>query len=153
MLWSSMEIVTLSWGRCELKSDGYAASGLSNISNKAIKIQCGYNVRNADGKEVVYHEPRTLEFGAPNPDGDNAWGHINFAERRRLLKYLVKGTLVIEVRMKLVEESKYSSQFIPQNPINNFILNKFNDEESADVIFEVDSESKQGPGICNKSKT
>ena len=35
--------------------DGYAASGLSNISNKAIKIQCGYNVRNADGKEVVYH--------------------------------------------------------------------------------------------------
>ena len=68
---------------------------------------------------------------------------------------LVGGALIIEVRMKMVEASKYSSQFIPTNPLNNIILSQFNEEESADVVFEVGigKQTKQGKGTRKKAKT
>ena len=37
-------------GGHEGSDDGYVSLFLHNMSNKAIKIQYGYNVRNADGK-------------------------------------------------------------------------------------------------------
>ena len=132
--------------------DGYVAVRLCNMSNSSIKIQWCISVRDADGKEVVHLGPDTRELGAcdPHHSHQNSRGYRNFATRSELLDALIEGTLIIEVRMKLVETSKYSSQFIPENPINDIILNQFNDEESADVIFEVDSASmtEQGGGEC-----
>ena len=132
--------------------DGYVAVRLCNMSNSSIKIQWCISVRDADGKEVVHLGPDTRELGAcdPHHSHQNSRGYRNFATRSELLDALIEGTLIIEVRMKLVEASKYSSQFIPENPINDIILNQFNDEESADVIFEVDSASmtEQGGGEC-----
>ena len=124
--------------------DGMVAVYLCNRTKKAIKIQWRLSVRNAAGKEVVSAvEPRTnvLDGLGGNRPGR---GHSNFANLSVLMDALVEGSLIVEVRMKLVEASTYSSQFIPQNPITKNILNKFNDEESADVIFEIGSESQNG---------
>ena len=142
-------------GGDEKSNDGYVAIDLGNMSNEAIKIQYGFSVRDAAGKEIVYHEPKTNEFGACDPDGDNvenAWFKANFAKRSTLMDALIEGTLIIEVRMrsKAIEVHK---QFIPENPINNIILESFNDEESADVIFEVGSGSEQSKGTLKKAKT
>ena len=142
-------------GGKENSDDGYVAVYLSNMSNKPIKIQYGFSVRDAFGKEVVHHEPETDKFDGARDEYDveNSLGDCDFAKRSKLIKALVKGTLVIEVRMRLIEASKLSSQFIPTNPLSKNILNKFNDEESADIIFEVGSGSKQGKGTRKKAKT
>ena len=139
-------------------ADGYVAIDLGIMSNEAIKIQYGYSIRDAAGKEVVHIEPLTKEFDAFDPDDDdvvNSWGYGNFALWSELMDALVGGALIIEVRMKMVEASKYSSQFIPTNPLNNIILSQFNEEESADVVFEVGigKQTKQGKGTRKKAKT
>jgi len=126
-------------------SEGYVAVELVHLSNTSIKMQYSYCVRNADGKEVAHFEPQTKEFDvsgcqAPQHDG---WCYGNFAQRSTLLEALVQGTLVIEVRMKLPSTGKSIPQFIPTNPINKNVLQKFMHEESADVVFEVDNESFQ----------
>ena len=130
----------------------YIALELCNMSNEPIEIEFGFGIRNEAGKEVVYLE-ETAAFGVFPDDEDSSWGYSDFAKRTQVLTNLVKGALVVEVRMKLIEESKLSSQFIPTNPLNKNILNKFNDEESADVVFEVGSGSKQGKGTRKKAKT
>ena len=108
--------------------DGYVAIDLSNMSNKSIEIEYGYSVRDAAGKEVVHRsKPKTYEFGG---DGKNSWGCSNLTHRSSLLADLIGGTLIIVVRMKLIEASKLSTQFIPTNPLNKYILNKFNIKKS-----------------------
>ena len=135
-----MEIGYLSWE--EDSVDGYVAIVLLNMSNAAINIQWRLSVRDADGKEVEYRKPKpeSYEFKA-----NCGKGTYNFARRSKLMDALIEGTLIIEVRMKLIEP-KFASQFIPENPINKNILNKFNDEESSDVVFEVDSASMNEQG-------
>jgi hypothetical protein len=120
--------------------EGYVALRLGNRSNTSIKIQWSYSVKDVDGKEVVYHEPDTDKFDACG-GRSSAWtttnfATTNFAERSKLMNdYLAQGSLVIEVRIKLVDTS--ITQFIPTNPIIKNVLKLFMDEETADVVFEV----------------
>ena len=132
--------------------EGYVGIKLANFSNTSIKIQYGYSVKDADGKEVVHHESYTEEFDA-YVLGNNAWYTNNFAKRSKLLDLLVQGSLVIEVRMKPTSTDKSITQFIPTNPIYKNVLQKFMDEESADVVFEVDNESGQYGEKINNSIT
>ena len=63
----------------EDSDEGYVATNLVNRSNTGIKVQYGYSVRGANGKEVAYEEPDTAEFGALGSDS-NAWFAFNFAK-------------------------------------------------------------------------
>ena len=117
--------VVLYPGGNEESNDRYVALGLSNMSNQSIKLQFGYTVRDAAGKEIVYDEPSTIEFGTPDDVAANGWGIKNFARRSTLLDALIEGgTLIIEVRMRL-KAIEVHKQFIPKNPINNNILKSF----------------------------
>ena len=136
-------------GGREVSREGMVAVYLGNRSNKSIKIDWGYSVRDAAGKEVVHNEPETSEFGACG-SGRNSWGYPNFAEQSKIMKSLVNGTLVIEVRMRMVNTNKSTPPFIPQNPINKNVLELLDDEESADVIFEVGGQ--QDAGDKNRAK-
>ena len=118
--------------------DGMVAVWFVSVSDEAIKVQWCCSVRDAAGKEVVYHGPASIE-----DDVFNGWMENNFCSRSALLDALIEGTLIIEVRMKLIGPSKLSS-FIPANPLWKSIVSKFNDEESADVVFEVGMEVKMG---------
>jgi hypothetical protein len=54
------------------------------------------------------------------------------------MEYLVDGTLIINVYMKLVEPAKeHLPPFIPENPSVTILQSLFMDEDSADIIFEV----------------
>ena len=136
--------------------EGYVAIALRNKSNTGIEVQFGYSVRNADGKEVVNHKLNTKEFGeagclAPQHSG---WCVHNFTSRSLIMNSLVNGSLVIEVRMKSTSTDKSITQFIPSNPIHKNVLELFMDEETADVVFEVDNGCCQSEGHTNKkSKT
>ena len=129
--------------------DGCAALFMFNMSNAGIKIQFGCSIRDAAGKEVVYHEskPKNVFDGV-----DSGRGHSNFAKLSVIMDALAKGSLIVEVRMKLIE-STLATQFIPKNPITKNILNKFNDEESADVVFDVGNGSQEGRNTRKRAKT
>ena len=64
---------------------------------------------------------------------------MNAMKRSKIMKFLVDGTLVIEVLMKLVCPSKVKPPpFIPENPSAcKFIQIMFMDKESSDVAVEV----------------
>ena len=126
-------------GGRENSDEGYVAILLSNMSNKSIKIEYGYRVRDATSNEVHHAKVTDIrKFGACDTNGGyNGWACDNFAKRSKIMKLLVNGTLVVEVRMRLPDSSNSLPPFIPSNPICKHILNKFMDEESADVVFEV----------------
>jgi len=144
-------VLTIYPGGEEDSPEGYAGVGLANRSNTSIKIQYCYSVRDANGKEIVHHEPNTHELYAKG--GKNAYYHADFAKRSTLMELLVQGSLVIEVRMKLPPINKSITQFIPTNPIYKNVLELFNDEESADVVFEIGGEQSTGTTTRKRSKT
>ena len=133
--------------------EGCVAVELSNRSNNSIKIEYGFSVRDANGKEVVCCKPETQEFDAYVDDGDNARCIPAFAQRSTVMDLLVQGSLVIEVRMKLPSTGNNVTQFIPTNPINKNVLDSFNEEETADVVFEIGGEQSTGTTTRKKSKT
>ena len=106
----------------------------------SIAVLNGYSVRDANGKEVLYKKLDNRVFGVTN-GGYNAWGYKNFAPRSTILELLVQGSLIIEVQMKLPSIDRSITQFIPTNPIHKNVLELFMDEESADVVFEINNES------------
>jgi len=136
--------------------EGYVVVTLCNMTNKGIEIQLGFNVRNADGREVVYGKSRTKEFDAAGCQAPQHSGWcFAVAKRSTLLDTLVDGSLLIEVRMKPTLTDKSITQFVPTNPLCKNVINKFMDEETADVVFEVDNESCQNEDehTNKKSKT
>jgi len=139
-------------GGAENSKEGYVAVAIAKRPNTSIKVKYGYSVRDVDGKEVV-HRSETNEFSA---QGSQAPSRIltNFAKRSKAMELLVDGSLIIEVRMKPTSTGKSITQFIPSNPINKNVLQKFMDEETADVVFEVDNGSCESKEHANKkSKT
>ena len=133
--------------------EGFTAVALTNLSNKSIEIQYGYSVRDADGKEVVHKKSYTHEFYAVSSEEGSAWAIPDFAKRSTLMELLVQGSLVIEVRMKSTTTDETIIQFIPTNPLCKNVINKFMDEETADVVFEVDNESCQRSEEHTNKKT
>ena len=129
-----------------ISREGYISVGLANMANTNIKIQYGLSVRNAEGNCVPPTLSVTREFG-----GNTLTGISNFVERSKLMAMSVEGSLVIEVRMKpTATDNKSVTQFIPTNPLCKNILQKFMDEETADVVFEVDNGNCESEEHINK---
>jgi len=129
------------------------AVSVGNMSNTSIKIQFGLSVRNANGNHLTTSTPLTIELAA---FGSRFSGRCtrNFATRSKLMDSLVEGSLIIEVRMKSMSTDKAITQFVPTNPLCKNVLQKFMDEETADVVFEVDNGNCQSEEHTNKkSKT
>eukprot|EP00984_Skeletonema_dohrnii_P018857 scaffold8920_cov84-Skeletonema_dohrnii-CCMP3373.AAC.3 len=76
-------------------------------------------------------EERTIRLGESIFDGSVSWGWNNFLPRSEIIdEYLVNGALTFHVGIQLDE-------FIPKNPASSIMLKLFNDENSADVVFEI----------------
>jgi speckle-type POZ protein len=108
----------------------------------AMKYSIGFN---GDEERIISRQAKNVF------DGSDSWGWSNFYSRSEILGddendedggYLEKGALTFHVGIQLDE-------FIPKNPVSSFIRKLFNDENSADVIFEIcehqksDSESER----------
>ena len=140
--------------------DGMVSIFLHNLSNKSIKVQYGLHVKNKGfmtGWSGFISKDEGNEFaGNGTGDEDNGvfsgWGRANFHQRTQIIDALVDGTFIMEVRMRNVGETT-TSPFIPVNPISKNILSKFMDEESADVVFEVGTQSEIGRNTRKRAKT
>jgi hypothetical protein len=115
---------------------GWVSIKLDNRSNKNVTVQFGFSIKDGKGKQVAKKQTSNRTF--PPVGGPLCGrGFTDFAERSTLIDSLVDGTLVVEVHIKPHEPIKATlPQFIPENPFCNNILQIFNDEESADIIFE-----------------
>ena len=130
-------------------AEGRVAVSFINMSNKSIKIQYGLSVRNAYGNCIPPHKPQIIELEAVGSLLSGRCAH-DFATRSKIIESLVDGSLVIEVRIKPTSTDETITQFTPTNPLCKNVMNKFMDEETADIVFEVDNGSSQGEEHINK---
>jgi hypothetical protein len=130
--------------------EGMVTVGLWNMSHKAIDIDYGFSVNNGNGKQVIFkRSARPNRFdptGAVNTDGNvtDARGWRNFAKRTTLMRSLVKGTLIIEVRVRLATPTKaVLPPFIPENPLTKMIQEEFLEDKYSDILFEVGGDQRK----------
>ena len=141
-------------------NEGMVSVYLENLSNTSITIQYGFSVKNKIGRMVKDKVSNRGEEFAPYGTQTDVAGQIsavrgfnNFWQRSDVINALVDGTLIIDVRMRSTAETATATHFIPENPIAKSVLAMFNDEESADVLFEVEDEPVRSDETCKRSKT
>lgn len=129
---------------------GHVALCLQHLSNSSITTQFGFNTVTKSGKRNHFCFSQWKEIA-----GRNNFGPRSYALRSGLVKDLVDGSLVVEVRMGVDSSGTTDNQFIPQNPLSKCILSKFMDEKSSDIIFEVSSNgaSTVAEGNTKRTKT
>lgn len=114
--------------------DGRVSVFLHLLSNETLNICCGFTVKDVADQTVARAVRNSKILFSP----DKGWGYTEFVKRSKLTNALVRGALVIEVRLVLMEKKFLSSApFIPKNPFHGIMLKIFMDEESADVVFKV----------------
>ncbi|KAL7525009.1 hypothetical protein ACHAXR_000820, partial [Thalassiosira sp. AJA248-18] len=128
--------------------DGLVGVFLCNRPEESIEVEFGFTVKKTNGRDVAecdgsIGKKRFTPFGSSASSGGQ-WGLKNFAKHSDILSNLVAGSLIIEVRMRRTDPSPFTpEQFIPENPCGKMILKMFTDEESADVVFEVENGDQQ----------
>ena len=134
--------------------NGMVSVFLHHLSDESMKILFNLRVTNANDQTVAPARPADAEnmFGvSTGTDVNQTWGWVDFANHFSIHD-LVGGTLVIEIRMKLIEPTN-SLSFIPKNPFYNTMLKVFMDKETADVVFEVDDGEQEQQGRKSRSKS
>ena len=141
--------------------DGMVCISLRNLSNNSIALQYGFSINNEcyklnkffiSPKEGREFAPFGTEFDAGNQISD-CWGPHNFAKRSEIIGALEDGTLIIEVRMRKFGETAPALPFIPENPLVKNILSMFMNEESSDILFEVEEAAETGDKSRKRSRT
>ena len=116
---------------------------LVSASNKKIGVEYMFTVKNQNDEQVYKSESRYHCFNSLNPMD---WKSQNEMSYEKALDYVREfgafGALVIEVHMKKTEE--IIPQFTPENPLMKMIQDKFLDEESSDILFEVGAAKEIG---------
>ena len=146
-----------------VNNEGTVCQFLQNMSDGVINIKLSSGILCEKGL-IVYSSNETHSIGPFSVDSHSVRigkGRIRIIRSRLLLNsdnvttsYLVDGTLVIELRMKLdgVNQAT-SSPFIPENPSAcKVIQNMFMDEKSSDVVIEVGVQEAKG-NAKKKAKT
>lgn len=101
-----------------------------HLEGDDIGIEYFFAIKNSDDKRVDSSPPKTTTFEEEQDEGEAF-------SRPFILNNLVNGALVIEVVMK--HSVNPTRPFIPENPCKcEAIRNLFMDEESANVVFELD---------------
>ena len=122
-------------GGKHISDEGMVSVSLHNLSGKSINIE--YTLSIKKNNHVV--APTSRHKVARH----QCWGFPNFGMRSKILESLEDGALIIEVHMKLIDQTK-PSPFIPANPSACKVIQAmFMDEESANVVIEVEGEGGQ----------
>eukprot|EP00984_Skeletonema_dohrnii_P021478 scaffold10746_cov76-Skeletonema_dohrnii-CCMP3373.AAC.2 len=123
--------------------EGYVCVFLELCSPGTATITFHVNILNKFGSKVY---PIPSEYVLDEVLSGKLYGITNFAKRSDILdpsKNLLddNGTLAFIVSIKEEEEETeaMATAFVPNNPFINMIQEKFLDEETADVCFEVSS--------------
>ncbi|KAL7524156.1 hypothetical protein ACHAXR_000456, partial [Thalassiosira sp. AJA248-18] len=137
-------------GGVTTSDDGMMSVYLYHRSDESMTIRFGFYVRITEGEgkyEKVFSESIFVRRGSGN-------GFKNFTKRSDIISDLVDGSLIIGVRLRQTETTAPPSvPFIAENPLTKTILNKFMDEDSSDVVFEVSSGVAMGTPKRTKTST
>lgn len=106
-----------------------------------VNVDFTFGVKGSDGKDVSNCSQKFESHVFA--DVENTWGFHNFASRSDILKALVEGTLLVEVRMRR-NDAVEEMPFVAENPLRKLMLKLLNDEDSSDVIFEVEGKDEDG---------
>ena len=114
---------------------------LVSASNKKIGVEYMFTVRDRNDEQVYKSIRKVYCFNSFNPMDCETTNRMGESFDRmgyvQALGYMREyGALVIEVHMKQTEEV-LSPPFVPENPLITMTQDKFLDEESSDVLFEV----------------
>jgi hypothetical protein len=129
--------------------EGMTSICLFNRSDKAIDIDYGFSVNDGEGKPVANKRTATpRNFGPMGDDDDDDYDDdyrgFDLAKRSNLMRSLIKGTLIIEVRMRLAKPTtSVSPPFIPENPLTKMIQEEFLEEKYSDITFEVGGDQRK----------
>jgi hypothetical protein len=118
---------------------------MSSEEEEEVEFEYSLSIIDGSGKIVAYK----------HKEDSRNWGWENFAKRSLLLNSLVDGTLVIEVRARLLVPEKFApSPFLPENPSAcKIIQGLFMNDKSADIVFEVGGEEKSKDNAMTVAKT
>ena len=112
---------------------GYVALCIENRAEEAFEVACKLIVKDPNGGgDISKGSGELRKYSATKPRG-----YSDFALRSTLLNYLVDGTLIVEVHMRMNKPGQQSAPFKHGNSILQNMLKDFGNEETADVEFEV----------------
>jgi len=134
---------------------GMASVRLCNMSEESIKVDFVFSIRGSDGSELSRCPEEKCSTVLFTPRGTYGCGCrcSDFVKRSDIMNALQAGALLIEVRLRRTDSNPPSLPFIAENPFSNEMLKLFTDEESADILFEVeDSDEDQGQKDEKSSK-
>ena len=129
--------------------EGKVSVYLRHLSKE--NITTGYDIQVIDklGKTKVDKKSINREFS-----GVDTWGYANFMSRPDILDKSKNnlddnGTLTFVVHMEEVPKTV----FVPKNPLVKVMQEKFNDEDTADVCFEVSTAEGNVNDCAKRAKT
>ena len=127
---------------------------ISDESISGVQFGCSIKDKHHKGKSDVSYDALDFTPLVPNETSTFCLSHAWDLRRSDLIKHLVDGALIIEVRMRSAAFTATCLPFfIPENPISRSILAMFNDEESADILFVVDDEPVRNTRKKTKATT
>ena len=130
-------------------TSGRVTAILVHKSDESSEVQATFIVKTTNYNAAAYRDLKKHNY-----HGAAGVGFPNFASRSKLIGALREGSLIIEVQMRQTEEpNSPPKSFVPENPLCKTILNKFMDEESSDVVFEVEGEQARGDARDKRAKT
>ncbi|EJK74479.1 hypothetical protein THAOC_03837 [Thalassiosira oceanica] len=133
--------VTIYPGGERESTDGYVALYLQNRTRESIEVELKFIIKDPNGGEDIFMRTSLTKFKPKDSAvvGNNGptHGYRNFALRSTLTDYLDDGTLIVEVHIRTNKPGQQYSSFVPENPFLRNALTDFDNEETADVKFEV----------------
>ncbi len=136
-------------GGSENAAEGKVSIFLTHLSEGTITATFIINVINFSGKIVKSIRNKEVFDGR-----DDSWGRANFISLSKIL-YISRqpildlySTLTIDVYIEKIEES--TTAFVPKNPFANILKEMFNDEDTADICFEVSTSGEKEDNDGNK---
>ena len=139
--------------------DRYVALHISNRTEEAIEVIVKVVVKHPNGvKDLSKGSSKVIYKFSPassTPVGDARPTQVSrdFALRSKLMNYLVDGALIVEVHMRTNKTGLQSASFVPDNPTLKNMLKYFDNEETADVKFEVGGAVESAKGRRKRAKT
>ena len=138
-------------GGDNLSAEGKVSAYLAHLSKGTITATVVIKVIDMFGRKTE----KATELTKKVFDDINGWGNPNFISHSKILdrNFLdFDGSLTIDVWIGEVEES--TTEFVPKNTFANIVEEMFNDEDTADICFEVnDSEGREDNDRNKKVKT
>ena len=135
-------------------TEGQVSAYLAHLSNEAITVGNDVNVVDKFGKQMTHHTLSNDEFNATN----KSWGWADFFSRSDIMdksQNILDSNGTLTVVVSIEDEEEPTTAFVPKNPFANILEEMFNDEDTADVCFEVSTagEKEDDDGKNKRVKT